>query len=159
MLLLLGSRRYLASQVWIQEFSRGGCKQWCNGQGWQSAPPQETSDREIFADLPGKKRQGKNGKGGKMEKKRRKIVKGKVEIENEERTFFFCFVLFCFVCLFFFFAFHFSKRRKFVLGVPKWKFSTGKKHFTPGKKSGKMTLPLQKNFPVTPLGANTLFKK
>ena len=34
------------------------------------------------------------------------------------------------------------------------KFSTGKKHFTiftPGKKSGKITLPPQKNFPVTPL--------
>ena len=40
---------------------------------------------------------------------------------------------------------------KFVFGLPKWKFSTGKKHFTPGKKSGKMTLPTQKNFPVTPL--------
>ena len=38
-----------------------------------------------------------------------------------------------------------------VLGVPKWEFSTGKKHFTPGKKSGKMTLPPQKNIPVTPL--------
>ena len=34
----------------------------------------------------------------------------------------------------FFFAFHFWKRRKFVLGLPKWEFSTGKKHFTPGKK-------------------------
>ena len=52
---------------------------------------------------------------------------------------------------FFFFAFHFSKRQKFVLGLPKWKFSAGKKHFTTGKKkSGKMTLPPQKNFPVTP---------
>ena len=40
---------------------------------------------------------------------------------------------------------------KFVFGVPKWTFSTGKKHFTPGKKSGKMTLPPQKIFPVTPL--------
>ena len=67
----------------------------------------------------------------------------------------FCFVLFCFVlfCVFFFFffAFYFSKPLKFVLGLPKWKFSTGKKHFTPGKKSEKMTLPPQKNLPVTPL--------
>ena len=47
---------------------------------------------------------------------------------------------------------HFSKPLKFVLGLQKWKFSTGKKHSTPGKKSGKMTLPPQKkNFPVTPL--------
>ena len=52
---------------------------------------------------------------------------------------------------FFFFAFHFWKRKKFVLGLPKWEFSTGKKHFTPGKKSGKMTLPPQKNMPVMPL--------
>ena len=32
------------------------------GAGGQSAPP-ETSDREIFADVSGKKRQGKKGKG------------------------------------------------------------------------------------------------
>ena len=43
------------------------------------------------------------------------------KLQNEERTFFF-------------FAFHFSKPLKFVLGLPKWKFSTGKKHFTAGKK-------------------------
>ena len=43
---------------------------------------------------------------------------------------------------FFFFAFHFWKRQKFVLGLPKWEFSTGKRHFTPGKKSGKNDLPL-----------------
>ena len=38
----------------------------------------------------------------------------------------------------------FSKPLKFVLGLPKGKFSPGKKHFTPRrgkKKSGKMTLP------------------
>ena len=53
---------------------------------------------------------------------------------------------------FFFFFFHFSKQRKFVLGLPKWKFSTGKKHFTPGKKSREITLPPQKKKnPVTPL--------
>ena len=45
----------------------------------------------------------------------------------------------------FFFAFHFSKRQKFVLGVPKWKFSTGEKN------KEKITLPPQKKFPVTPL--------
>ena len=42
-----------------------------------------------------------------------------------------------FFCLFF--AFHFSKRLKFVLGLPKWKFSR------------KMTLPPLKILPVTPL--------
>ena len=48
------------------------------GAGGQSASP-ETSDWEISADLPGKKRQGKKRKGVKIEKKRRKIVKGNVE--------------------------------------------------------------------------------
>ena len=42
--------------------------------------PPETSDRKFSADLPGKKRQlRKNGKGVKIEKKRRKIIKGKVQ--------------------------------------------------------------------------------
>ena len=49
-----------------------------------------------------------------------------------------------FFFFFFFFAFHFSKRLRFVLGLPKWKFSIG-------EKLGKITLPPQKNFPVTPL--------
>ena len=35
---------------------------------------------------------------------------------------------------FFFFFFCFSKPLKFVLGLPKWKVSTGKKHFMAGKK-------------------------
>ena len=58
--------------------------QWRNrrgggGQGQGAECPPETSDREIFADVSGKKRQGKKGKGVKIEKKRRKIVKGKAE--------------------------------------------------------------------------------
>ena len=47
--------------------------------------PPETSDWEISADLPGIKRQGKKGgkgKGVKIEKKIRTILKGLVEIEN-----------------------------------------------------------------------------
>ena len=124
--------------------------QWRNR--WGAECPPKTSDREIFADVLGKKRQGKKEKGVKIEKKRRKIVKGKVEnwkldmevgkvIKRGEDPFFF---------FFFFFAFHFWKRRNFVLGPPKWEFSTRKKHFMPGKKSGKITLPPQKNMPVTP---------
>ena len=73
----------------------------------------------------GKKEPRKKGKRVKIEKKRRKIVKEKVEnwkwkvekLQNEERTFF---------------SSHFSKPLKFVLGLPKWKFSTGKKYFRPG---------------------------
>ena len=65
-------------------------KQWCNsyglrvgkpsgvtGGGQGGRVPSVTSDWEIFADVSGKKRQGKKGKGVKIEKKRRKIVKGK----------------------------------------------------------------------------------
>ena len=36
------------------------------------------------------------------------------------------------------------------MGLPKWEFSTGKKHFMFGKKSGKMTLPLLKIFLLGP---------
>ena len=81
--------------------------------------PPETSDWEISADLPGKKMQGKRGKGVKIEKKRRKIVKGKVEnwkwkvekLQNEERTFFFFF--------FFFFCFSLFKTTKISFGSTK----------------------------------------
>ena len=59
----------------------GYLHQWRNrrGAGGQSAPP-ETSDREIFADVSGKKRQGKKGKGVKIEKKG-----GKLEMEAGKR--------------------------------------------------------------------------
>ena len=53
--------------------------QWCNRRGQGAECPPKTSDWEIFADVSGKKRQGKKGKGVIIEKKRRKIVKGKVE--------------------------------------------------------------------------------
>ena len=133
---------YRTTNQW-RNFYLGG------GAGGRVPPPPETSDREIFADVSGKKRQGKKGKGVKIEKKRwKKVENWKWKQENVRKRgedfFFFFFFLFLF-------AFHFWKRRKFVLGLPKWEFSTGKKHFTPGKKSGKMTLPPQKNMPVTPL--------
>ena len=49
---------------------------------------------------------------------------------------------------FFFFAFHFSfsKWLKFVSSLPKWKFSTGKKHLTLAKKSGKNDLAPSEKF-------------
>ena len=43
-----------------------------------------------------------------------------------------------------YFACHFWKRRKFVLGLPKSEFSTGKKHFTWGKNQKKLLCPLRK---------------
>ena len=48
--------------------------QWHNR--WGAECPPETFDREIFADVSGKMRKGK---GVKIEKKGKKIVKGKVE--------------------------------------------------------------------------------
>ena len=45
--------------------------------------PPETSDREIFADISGKERQGKMGKGVKIEKKRRKNGRWKIKLEME----------------------------------------------------------------------------
>ena len=80
---------------------------------------------------------------GKMRKKAENWKWKEGKLWNEERTLFFLF--------FFFFASHFSKSLNFILGLPKWKFSTRKKHFMQGKKSEKMTFPPQKNVPVMPL--------
>ena len=120
-------------------FHRGCMEQWRNRRG--GVPP-ETCDREISADVSGKKRQGKIGN----REERKKIVKGKVEnwkwkegkVPNWGEDFFF------------FFAFHFSKRWKFVSGVPKWKFSTGKKNFTRKKIRKKDFATSEKNFLLRP---------
>ena len=66
-------------------YMENGDKQCCNKWGVGGRVPPETSDREISADLLGKKRQGKKGKGVKIEKKRRKIYKregGKVKMKS-----------------------------------------------------------------------------
>ena len=113
------------------------------GGGGTEWPP-DTSHQEISANLPGKERQRKKGKMQKKENRKREagklIVRGKVTKWGED-----------FFLLFFFFAFHFSKPLKFVLGLPKWEFSTREKHFTLGKNSGKMSFPLLKHIPLTPL--------
>ena len=114
--------------------------QWRNRRGGQGAVcPPETSDQEIFDDVSGKKRQGKKGKGVKSEKKRKKIVKGKVESYKMKRGPFFFFFFF------FFFLLHFWKRQKFVLGLPKWEFSSGKKKNSRREKNQEKWLcPLRK---------------
>ena len=89
----------------------------------------ETSDREIFADVSGKNRQGKKGKRGKNEEEKKENCRregGKLEMEvgkviKSGENFFFFFLIFY------------------------WE------HFTLGKKSGKTTFPSQKNMPVIPL--------
>ena len=50
--------------------------------------PPETSDREILADVAGKKRQGKKGKGVKIQRRKRENCKregGKLEIWKGEK--------------------------------------------------------------------------
>ena len=100
--------------------------QWRNRRGQGEECPPRPSDREISADLQGKKRQWK-----------------KEETNWAEDPYFFYFFIFFifFIC----FSLKFSKPLKCV-GLPNWKSSTGKKHFTPGKKSGKIYLPPQKIF-------------
>ena len=128
---------------WSREvLSISSITQW--GQGGRVPP--DTSHQETFC-WPTEKKKGRKKRENKEE---RKIWKGKVEnwkwkaekLQNEERTFLF---------IFFFFDFHFWKPLKFVLGLPKWEFSTRKNHFTLGKISGKMTLPPLKNIPLAPL--------
>ena len=130
------------------------------GGGQGGRVPPETSDREISADLSGKKRQGRNVKGMKVEKKRRKIVNGRWKIENgrmekfqnEERTFFSFFVC-LFVCLLvcLFFAFHFSKTTKICFGCTKVEIFYPEKGFHPGKKIRKNDFAPSEKIPVTPL--------
>ena len=106
----------------------------------------KTSDREISADLPGKKEGRKKGKRGEnWEKKKEnceregwKMEGGKVTKWGETFLFVFCFSLF--------------KTTKICFGCTKMEIFYREKSIShPGKKSGKMTLPPQKNFPVMPL--------
>ena len=84
--------------------------------------PPETSDREIFADVSGKKRQGK---GVKIEQKRWKIGNGSRKTsEKEVRTFFF----------FFFFCFSLLKMTKMCFGSTKMGIFYREKAFHAGKK-------------------------
>ena len=92
--------------------------------GGQSAP-QRLLTRKFLLTYREKRGKEKRERGKNWEKEKVENWKWKAEkLQNEERTFFF-------------FASNFSKALKFVLGLPKWKFSTGKKHFTLGKKTGK----------------------
>ena len=104
------------------------------GQGGR-VPPPETSDREIFADVSGKKRQGKKGKWVKIEKKRWKIGNGSRKTsEKEVRTFFF-----------FFFCFSLLKTTKICFGSTKMGIFYREKAFHAGKKNQEKWLcPLRK---------------
>ena len=111
-------------------------KQWRNrrgGGGGQGAEyPPEISDRQIFADVSRKKRQGKKGKGVKIEKKKRKIVKGKVgnwksyKEKGDDLFFFFFF--------FFFFCFSVLKQTEIYFGSTKIGIFYREEAFHAGKK-------------------------
>ena len=119
--------------------------QWRNRRGarGQSAPPtRDFWPGNFCSDVSGKKRQGRKGKRGevKTEKKRRKIEKGRWKsYKMSRRPFFFFF-------FFFFFCFSLVKTTKICFGS-----TTKMGIFYREKTSGKMTLPPQRNMPVTPL--------
>ena len=104
--------------------------QWRNrrGTGGQSAPRDFWP--ENFCWRIGEKRGKGKWDGWKLRRKEGKLWKGRWKIGNGSRKSY----KKRWGPFFFFFAFHFWKRQKFVLGLRKWEFSTGKKHFTPGKK-------------------------
>ena len=140
--------------------------QWRNrwGAGGQSAPRDFWPGN--FCWRIGKKEAMKRGENWEVKKENKRNCKKKrwkleMEVENviergENLFFFFCFVLFfvlfCFFVffLFCFFAFTLLKRTEIYFGSTKMGIFYREKHFTPRKKSGKMTAP-QKNMPVTPL--------
>ena len=108
------------------------------GQGEECPPILLT--REFLR--PYREKRGKEKKG-KWSRREGKSQKGRWVIENTRgkcykwREVFFFF--------FFFFAFHFSKPLKFVFRLPKWKLSTGKKHFTPEKNQESDFSPSEKD--------------
>ena len=89
------------------------------GAGGQGAPQRLLTGKFLLTYQEKKRSQGKKEnckrEGGKLKMEGGKWKSYKI---NEERTPFF---------FFFFFASHFSKPPKFVLDLPKWKFSAGKK--------------------------------
>ena len=129
MLYILLQKRETKHQ-WVPKYSG------VTGRGQGAECPQETSDREISANLPENRGMEKR----KMEQKRRKIrkiEKGKVEKwkwnekkwQNEETTFFF------------FFFFHFSNHWNLFWVYQNENFLPGKSISCRKKKSGKLTLP------------------
>ena len=96
------------------------------------------------------RKKGKRGKNWEEKKGKCKREGGKVTKWEEDLFFFFFF--------FFSFCFLLFKTTKIVFWSTKMEiFYREKAYFMPGKKSGKMTLPPQKIFPVTPLAKNHVF--
>ena len=110
------------------------------------APP-KTSDREIFADISGKKearKKGKRGENCEEKKENWKMEGGKLEMEVGK-------VIESGEDLFFFPLFTFENDGNLFWVYQNGNFLPGKNISRQEKKSGKMTLPPQKNMPVMPL--------
>ena len=108
------------------------------GGGAGAERPPETSDREISADLSGKKRQGKNGKGENGEEKKENCNReGGKSLKMRRRLLFFFFSLF--------------KMTKICFGCTKMEIFYREKGIHAGKKIRKNDFaPSEKNL-VTPL--------
>ena len=104
--------------------------QWRNsGGGCQSQCPLTFLTGKFLMTYQEKRGKAKRKNGEEKENCKRegwklKMEEGKVTKWVEDLFFFF---------FKFYLAFHFSKPLKFVLGWPKWEFSTWKKHIKPGK--------------------------
>ena len=136
--------------------------QWCNRRG-QSAPRDFWSGN--FCSYQEKRSQGKKGKWGKKKenwkKEGGKLKKKEKKLQNDEKTFllllllllllffFFFFFLILFI-YFFFFCFSLFKTTEICFGSTKIEIFYQEKAFHAGKKSGKITLPLRKNFLLRP---------
>ena len=120
-------------------------------QSWEYSVP----CLQISADLPGKKRQGKNVKGVKWRKKRRKTVKGKVKLKMEggksykmrRGLFFFGFLFFIF---YFFLLFTFQNHYNLFWVYQNGNFLQGKSISRQEKIREKRLCPLRKIFLLRP---------
>ena len=124
-------------------------RQWRNrqGAGGQSAPRDFWSGN--FCWRIGKKEARKKGKRGENWEEKKENCKregGKLEMEVGKKRW---------GPFFFFLLFTFENDGNLFWVYQNGNFFTRKKHFMPGKIPGKMTLPPQKNMPVTPLICDT----
>ena len=103
----------------------------------------------LTYNVPGKKRQGKKGKGVEIKKKRRKIIKGRWKIENGRWK---SYKMRSSLLFFFFFVLSLFKTAKICFGSTKMEIFYQEKASHAGKKIRKKDFAPSEKFPVTPLG-------
>ena len=129
------------------------CLQWHNRWGEEErGMGAECTTRDFWpGNFCGTTRKREARKKGAEKKENRKIESGK--FENGRRKSHKMSKMRWEPFFLFFFAFHFSKPLKFVLGLPKWEFFYREKVFHAGKKNQEKWLPPQKNIPLMPVHA------